>query len=68
MSSIHAIFDGMPARYIKGQVTSPVSYYFSVGDEKWTATLHPDHIDMVEGRQGDADCVLKCDPKLFEKQ
>ncbi len=67
MSNVRAIFENMPDRYITGKVSHPISYYFSVGDQKWTATLHPDHVDMVQGRQGDADCVLKCDPKLFEK-
>ncbi len=68
MSVIRQIFEHMPSRYQPGKVNRSVTYYFSVGSEKWTATLHPDHCEVVEGKQTDrADCVLKCDPKLFEK-
>lgn len=65
---IRAIFGEMAGRYIPGQTDKPVTYYFSVGDQKWTATLHPDHCDVQEGRHtSSADCVLKCDPGLFSK-
>ncbi len=62
------IFSQMASRYRSGSVDKPVTYYFSVGAEKWTATLHPDHCDVQQGRQtSKADCVLKCDPKLFSQ-
>ncbi len=68
MSEIRQIFEKMPERYNPGKVSKPTSYYFSVGDEKWTVTLHPDRVDVQEGRHTQAaDCVLKCDPKLFTK-
>jgi hypothetical protein len=58
----------MSARYQPGHVSKTVTYYFSVGGEKWTATLKPDHCDIQPGKHTDnADCVLKCDPGLFEK-
>ncbi len=68
MSVVRQIFEGMPSRYQTGRVTRTTTYYFSVGAEKWTATLRPDGCDVVPGKQVDsADCVLKCDPGLFEK-
>jgi hypothetical protein len=68
VSQIREIFEKMPERYNPGKVTTPVTYYFSVGPEKWTATLHPDRVDLQPGRHtSSADCVLKCDPKLFVK-
>lgn len=66
MSDIRAIFEQMASRYRTGSVDSSLSYYFSVGGEKWTATLHPDRCDVMEGRHTSrADCVLKCEPRLF---
>ena len=68
MSVISQIFDAMPASYQPGKVARPTSYYFSIGDEKYTAICHPDKVEVTAGRTiSTADCVLKCDPKLFEK-
>jgi len=68
MPDTRAIFEQMAGRYRTGSVDKTLSYYFSVGSEKWTATLHPDHCDVQEGRHtASADCVLKCDPKLFSQ-
>ena len=68
MPQISEIFGQMASRYQTGQVDKVTTYYFSVGDQKWTATLHPDRCEVEEGRHTSrADCVLKCDPKLFEK-
>ena len=58
----------MANRYQPGRVDKVTIFYFSVGDQKWTVTLHPDRCDVREGRHTSrADCVLKCDPTLFEK-
>lgn len=68
MSVVREIFQQMPSRYRPGQVTDTVTYYFSVGAEKWTATLRPDSCEVQPGKLVDnASCVLKCDPGLFEK-
>jgi len=67
MSKVREIFQNMPARYQPGQLSAPKSFYFSVGDEKWSVTCHPDRCEAVQGKTGNADVVLKCDPKLFEK-
>ena len=68
MSDTRAIFEQMASRYRPGSVDCPVAYYFSVGSEKWTVTLHPDRCEVLEGRHtATADCVLKCDPRLFSQ-
>ncbi len=67
MSKVRQIFTSMPERYIAGKVKASKSYYFSVGDQKWSVTLHPDRCEATEGKSGDADVVLKADPKLFER-
>ena len=66
MPTTREIFEQMASRYRPGSVNRPICFYFSVGEEKWTATLHADHCAVQEGRHTtSADCVLKCDPKLF---
>ena len=68
MSEIRSIFEAMSSRFRSGQVSEPVSYYFSVGGEKWTVIVRRDSCEVQEGRQvASADCVLKCDPALFAK-
>lgn len=68
MSEIPTIFAQMTQRYVPHRVTGPVTYYFSVGNEKWTATLTPEACAVSPGRpSGSADCVLKCDPELFSR-
>jgi hypothetical protein len=67
LSKVRQIFTSMPERYISGKVSASKSYYFSVGDQKWSVTLHPDRCEAVEGKSGTADVVLKADPKLFER-
>lgn len=68
MATPAEIFAAMEARYNTGKVTQPVVYYFSIGPHKWTVTCTPDGVEAKEGRHtSSADCVLKCDPKLFER-
>ena len=68
MSQIKQIFEAMPSRYQAGRINAPLSYYFSVGGEKWTLLLEPQSCEVKEGRHvSNADCVLKCDPNLFAK-
>ena len=67
MSNVRRIFEEMPGRYISGSTDSTKTIYFSVGDEKWTVTLHPDRCEAQPGKLVDnADLILKCEPKLFE--
>ena len=62
------IFAFMESRYNTGVVHEPVTYYFSIGEQKWTVTCTPDGVEAQQGRHtSNADCVLKCDPKLFER-
>lgn len=60
--------EGMRARYRSGTVAQPTTYYLSLGDgpgEKWTATLTSTTCEMVPGRVGNANCVLKMPADLF---
>ena len=68
MPNLREIFEAMPSRFNPGIVDAPLSYYFSVGGEKWTVVVDAQACRVSEGRQvANADCVLKCDPGLFSK-
>jgi len=68
MPVLREIFEAMPSRYNSGRIDGSLSYYFSVGGEKWTLLLDADSCVVNEGRHvASADCVLKCDPDLFVK-
>ena len=68
MSEIRQVFEVMSSRFRPERSNETLSYYFSVGGEKWTVFVTPDSCDVQQGRQvSSADCVLKCDPDLFAK-
>lgn len=67
MPTIPEIFDAMPDRYQPGKIDKDRTYYFSLGDDKFTVTLSPESCVVVKGKSGDADVVLKTTPQLFEK-
>ncbi len=65
---ISQIFEQMPGRYIKGKVTKTTTYYFSIGDDRYTLELTPEAASVKPGKAVDnADVVLKTTPQLFEK-
>ncbi len=68
MSKVRQIFETMPSRYIPSPGSPSKSYYFSVGEERWTVQMHADRCEVSPGKTIEkADVVLKCDPGLFEK-
>jgi putative sterol carrier protein len=68
MSTVSKIFDAMAARYKKGSARSPRSFYFSIGDDKYTVKVTPEECVVERGKTIDnADVVLKATPEIFEK-
>lgn len=66
--TVPEIFDAMPSRYRKGSATSARSFYFSVGDHKYTVKIDAEGCTVESGKTIDnADVVLKTTPELFEK-
>ncbi len=64
---IERIFQEMPDRYRAGSASGG-TYYFSVGDRKYTVTLSSDGCVVEDGKTVDkADYVLKTTPELFER-
>jgi putative sterol carrier protein len=65
---IKKIFDSMPSRYIKGSVDKLTTFYFSIGDEKYTVKITKEAATVENGKTVEnADVVLKTTPELFEK-
>lgn len=68
MSRVREIFQSMPSRYLPSPGSPSRSYYFSVGEERWTVVMHADRCEASPGKTVEtADVVLKCDPGLFER-
>ncbi|MEM6292560.1 MAG: hypothetical protein AAGA54_14895 [Myxococcota bacterium] len=66
--TIPEIFDAMPTRYRKGTAKAPSTFYFSVGDHKYTVKIDPETCSVEPGKTVEnADVVLKTTPELFEK-
>jgi long-chain acyl-CoA synthetase len=67
MADVAALFALLPKRYRPGVLSAPRTYYFSVGDHKYTVRLTPEVATVESGRTvANADVVLKTTPELFE--
>lgn len=65
--TIPQIFEAMPSRYRSGKAKTS-TYYFSIGDHKYTVRLTPEACTVESGKTVEnADVVLKTTPELFEK-
>ncbi len=67
-----SLFAELEARFQKGAVDAPVSFYFTLGNEpeaKWTCTVDRERcvIAMGKPKGGVADCVLKTSADLFTR-
>jgi long-chain acyl-CoA synthetase len=67
-----ALFRELETRFVIGRVTTPITYYFTLGAEneaKWTLTVGPDACSATLGKpaSSQADCVLKTTPEIFTK-
>ena len=67
MPTVAEIFAEMPSRYLAGRNPATKTYYFSVGEHRYTVRLSPESCTVEEGKIGEADYVLKTTPDLFEK-
>jgi hypothetical protein len=68
MPTIVQIFDLMPSRYVKGKAPRPRTFYFSIGDHKYTVKVEPQSCTVEKGKTLDnADVVLKTTEELFLK-
>ena len=66
MTDIEKIFTEFPNKDVPGVVDRELTYYFAIGDEKWTVFVNPESCEAKPGKLVDsADCFVKSDPKLF---
>jgi long-chain acyl-CoA synthetase len=66
--SLKSVFLELEARFLPGALDAPISYYFSLGDERWTLLAGPTHVQVSQGKTLESvDCVLKTTPDIFEK-
>jgi long-chain acyl-CoA synthetase len=67
-AGLSGVFEELRERFVPGAVSEPLSYYFSLGDERWTVRATRAEIEVAKGKTVEAaDCVLKTTPNLFER-
>ncbi|MBX3191041.1 MAG: AMP-binding protein [Labilithrix sp.] len=66
------LFAELASKFDAARVESPVSFYFTLGDDanaKWTVRVSKEKCEVKPGKPegGTADCVLKTSPDIFTK-
>ena len=65
---VPTIFDSMPGRYKAGSASEPRTFYFSIGEHKYTVFVDPETCRVEKGKSvDDANVILKTTPELFER-
>ena len=66
--TLHDVFLELEKRFAPGAVERPTSYYFSLGEDRFTLLVSKDGCEVKEGKHvAAADCVLKTSPDLFTR-
>lgn len=59
-------FQGLPARFDAARVERPLTWYFSLGELRWTVKVSDSGCEVFPGRPtGEADCVVKTSAELL---
>ncbi|PIW00474.1 MAG: AMP-dependent synthetase [Deltaproteobacteria bacterium CG17_big_fil_post_rev_8_21_14_2_50_63_7] len=68
-AALEGLFGYLEKRFVPKIVDHEVSYYFSIGEAKWTLLLGPEACSFRPGKtfNGRAGCVLKCQLDMFRK-
>jgi long-chain acyl-CoA synthetase len=67
-ASLSSLFSELEGRFVRGSVKTPLSYYFSLGSERWTVRVNEESCRVQAGKTVDvADCVLKTSPSMFTR-
>jgi len=67
---LETLFGELPQRFQPAELDKPISWYFSLGDDRrWTVEVDSDGCRVSRGRPaaGSADCVVKTSPEIVEK-
>ena len=65
MNSASELISSFQRRYVPGRIDRPITYYFSIGDEKHTLVVTPTTATVSAGKPEHADCVVKATPEVF---
>lgn len=66
--SLERVFSELRARFVAGVVDKPLSFYFALGDDRWTVKIDPAACEVLPGKVvNPADCVLKTSADMFTK-
>ncbi|HSU41119.1 MAG TPA: lysophospholipid acyltransferase family protein, partial [Polyangiaceae bacterium] len=66
--TLHDVFQELERRFAPNKVERPTSYYFALGDDRFTLLVSKDGCEVKQGKHVDAaDCVLKTSPDLFAR-
>jgi long-chain acyl-CoA synthetase len=66
--TLHDVVRSLERRFAPGVVERPTSYYFSLGDDRFTLFVSKDACEIKPGKHAEsADCVLKTSPELFTR-
>jgi len=62
-------FQSLASKFSTERVDRSMSWYFSMGDVRWTVIIDESGCQVVEGRppSGSADCVVKSTPDIIQK-
>lgn len=68
VDTLEGLFDELKERFDGSAVESPLSYYFALGEDRWTLRITRESCDAAKGKLVDAaDCVLKTSKDVFER-
>jgi long-chain acyl-CoA synthetase len=66
--TLHDVVRSLERRFAPGVVERPTSYYFALGDDRFTLFVSKDACEIKSGKHAEsADCVLKTSPELFTR-
>ncbi len=65
--TLEHVFRELETRFVAGSVETPISYYFSLGEERWIVRVSSDSCEVRPGKINAADCVLKTSPDIFTR-
>ena len=66
---VEVAFESLAARFDGGRVKKPVSWYFTMGDTRYTVAVSPESVAVQPGKPsgGRADCVVKTSEEMLRK-
>ena len=65
MSEISKVMKALPKMFNKANVKKPRTFYFSLGEEKWTVALADECVITAGKPDEDVDCFFKASETMF---